>query len=63
MVLDWVKSLQHRVSQIVQLEFDKINQYKEVEEGHVVEIISHLHKADHVQPERYSLFLCLELGH
>jgi hypothetical protein len=32
-------------------------------EGHVVEIISHLYKADHVQPERHLLFRYLEFGH
>jgi hypothetical protein len=52
-----------RVTQIVQLEFCEINQCKEVEEGHVVEIISHLYKADHVQPERHLLFRYLEFGH
>jgi hypothetical protein len=63
MVWDWAESVQHRVSQTVQLEFYEINQYKEVEEGHVVEIISHLHIANHVQPERHLLFRCLKLGH
>jgi hypothetical protein len=52
-----------QVSPTVQLEFHEINQYKEVEERHVVEIISHLHKADHVRPERHLLFRCLKVGH